>query len=115
MACLTVTLAGEPMARAITVNCVSPGGIETAADGDPDPPKERYRDPSSTGPGVVGELGGSRPARHQRGAAVAPDRGRISGRLFRGTGSLVRHRSACRRRRGDGLRLLICRRLALTA
>src|SRR5712692_3169749 len=50
---LTVTLAGETIAQGITVNCVSPGGIETAADGDPDPPKESYRDPSWTGPGVM--------------------------------------------------------------
>lgn len=53
---LTVTLAGETIAQGITVNCVSPGGIETAADGDPDPPTESYRDPSWTGPGVLEEL-----------------------------------------------------------
>lgn len=52
---LTVTLAGEVITQGITVNCVSPGGIETAADGDP-APTEAMRDPSWTGPGVMEEL-----------------------------------------------------------
>ena len=52
---LTVTLAGEVIGQGITVNCVSPGGIETAADGDP-APTESTRDPSWTGPGVMEEL-----------------------------------------------------------
>jgi 2,3-dihydroxy-2,3-dihydro-p-cumate dehydrogenase len=52
---LTVTLAGEVITQGITVNCVSPGGIETAADGDPEP-TESSRDPSWTGPGVMEEL-----------------------------------------------------------
>jgi len=52
---LTVTLAGEVIGQGITVNCVSPGGIETAADGDP-APTESTRDPSWTGAGVMEEL-----------------------------------------------------------
>jgi NAD(P)-dependent dehydrogenase (short-subunit alcohol dehydrogenase family) len=52
---LTVTLAGEVIGQGITVNCVSPGGIETAADGDP-APTESSRDPSWTGTGVMEEL-----------------------------------------------------------
>jgi 2,3-dihydroxy-2,3-dihydro-p-cumate dehydrogenase len=52
---LTVTLAGEVIGQGITVNCVSPGGIETAADGDP-APTNTPRDPSWTGPGVMEEL-----------------------------------------------------------
>lgn len=52
---LTVTLAGEVIAQGITVNCVSPGGIEAEADGDPSPTPSR-RDPSWTGPGVIEEL-----------------------------------------------------------
>jgi NAD(P)-dependent dehydrogenase (short-subunit alcohol dehydrogenase family) len=52
---LTVTLAGEVIAEGITVNCVSPGGIEAEADGDPDPAPSQ-RDPAWTGPGVIEEL-----------------------------------------------------------
>jgi len=52
---LTVTLAGEVIAQGVTVNCVSPGGIEAEADGDPDPSPSQ-RDPSWTGPGVIEEL-----------------------------------------------------------
>src|ERR1700758_5158195 len=53
---LTVTLAGEVIGQGITVNCVSPGGIETDADGDPSPSKVSHRDPSWTGPDVMQEL-----------------------------------------------------------
>lgn len=53
---LTVTLAGEVIGQGITVNCVSPGGLETEADGDPAPVKTNYRDPSWTGPDVMAEL-----------------------------------------------------------
>lgn len=52
---LTATLAGEVATEGITVNCLSPAGMETAADGDPEPPP-RHRDPSRTGPGVMDEL-----------------------------------------------------------
>lgn len=52
---LTVTLAGEVIAQGITVNCVSPGGIEAEADGDPNPTPSQ-RDPSWSGPGVIEEL-----------------------------------------------------------
>jgi len=53
---LTVTLAGEVIGQGITVNCVSPGGIETEADGDPSPSKVSHRDPSWTGANVMQEL-----------------------------------------------------------
>lgn len=53
---LTVTLAGETIRDGITVNCVSPGGIETAADGDPDPQPAGFRDPKWTPPEVLEEL-----------------------------------------------------------
>lgn len=36
---LTATLAGETVGDGITVNCVSPGGIDSQADGDPDAPR----------------------------------------------------------------------------
>jgi NAD(P)-dependent dehydrogenase (short-subunit alcohol dehydrogenase family) len=50
---LTVTLAGEVIGEGITVNCVSPGGIDTAADGDPDPQPPGFRDPSWNPPEVM--------------------------------------------------------------
>jgi NAD(P)-dependent dehydrogenase (short-subunit alcohol dehydrogenase family) len=53
---LTVTLAGETIRDGITVNCVSPGGIETAADGDPEPQPPGFRDPKWTPPEVLEEL-----------------------------------------------------------
>jgi 2,3-dihydroxy-2,3-dihydro-p-cumate dehydrogenase len=36
----TTTLAGETVSDGITVNCVSPGGIDSAADGDPEAPSQ---------------------------------------------------------------------------
>ena len=54
---LTATLAGEVVRKGITVNCISPGGMESAADGDPEgaslgtPP-----DPSWNPPEVMQEL-----------------------------------------------------------
>lgn len=53
---LTVTLAGETIRDGITVNCVSPGGIETAADGDPAPLPPGFRDPRWTPSEVMDEL-----------------------------------------------------------
>lgn len=50
---LTVTLAGETIADGITVNCVSPGGIDTAADGDPEPQPAGFREPSWNPPAVM--------------------------------------------------------------
>lgn len=55
---LTATLAGETVRHGITVNCVSPGPIESIADGDPQaaalsPP----HDPSWNPPEVMQELG----------------------------------------------------------
>jgi NAD(P)-dependent dehydrogenase (short-subunit alcohol dehydrogenase family) len=54
---LTATLAGDTVRRGITVNCVSPGGMESEADGDSEaasssPP----RDPSWNPPEVMQEL-----------------------------------------------------------
>jgi NAD(P)-dependent dehydrogenase (short-subunit alcohol dehydrogenase family) len=55
---LTATLAGETVRQGITVNCVSPGPMESIADGDPEaatlsPP----HDPSWNPPEVLQELG----------------------------------------------------------
>ncbi|MBN9428834.1 MAG: SDR family oxidoreductase [Burkholderiales bacterium] len=52
---LTVTLAGETVRDGITVNCVSPGAIDTSLDGGA--PSNWQRDPAWTGPGVMDELG----------------------------------------------------------
>ncbi len=61
---LTATLAGEVLRDGITVNCVSPGGVETAADGDPDPqPVDSFRDPSWNPPEVMKELQAASAAR----------------------------------------------------
>lgn len=65
---LTVTLAGEVLREGITVNCVSPGGIETAADGDPDPlPPSGFRDPSWNPPEVMQAMADASKARAQAG------------------------------------------------
>jgi NAD(P)-dependent dehydrogenase (short-subunit alcohol dehydrogenase family) len=53
---LTATLAGETVRDGITVNCVSPGAVESGADGDPDPQPAGFRDPSWTPPEVMNEL-----------------------------------------------------------
>lgn len=53
---LTVTLAGEVLREGITVNCVSPGAIETAADGDPEPARDGFRDPAWNPSDVMAEL-----------------------------------------------------------
>jgi len=60
---LTVTLAAEVLSQGITVNCVSPAGMETEADGDPNPSKVSYRDPSWTGPDVMQEMAKASAAR----------------------------------------------------
>ncbi|MEQ9642108.1 MAG: SDR family oxidoreductase [Alphaproteobacteria bacterium] len=52
---LTVTLAAETVQDGVTVNCVSPGGIETAADDGPAP--EQFRPAGWTPPEVMQELG----------------------------------------------------------
>lgn len=65
---LTVTLAGEVLRDGITVNCVSPGGIETAADGDPDPlPPSGFRDPSWNPTEVMRAMGQEMVARNSLG------------------------------------------------
>ena len=53
---LTATLAGETSKQGITVNCVSPGGIDSQDDGDPDKP-ESTRDSDWNPPYVMEELG----------------------------------------------------------
>ncbi|MDP3137612.1 MAG: SDR family oxidoreductase [Burkholderiaceae bacterium] len=52
---LTATLAGELVREGITVNCISPGGLESEADGDPDLNRPR-RDPSWTPAEVLQEM-----------------------------------------------------------
>ena len=47
---LTATLAGEVVRHGITVNCVSPGGIETEADGAREPAPPGFREPGWTDP-----------------------------------------------------------------
>lgn len=47
---LTATLAGEVVRHGITVNCVSPGGIETEADGAKEPAPPGFREPGWTDP-----------------------------------------------------------------
>jgi NAD(P)-dependent dehydrogenase (short-subunit alcohol dehydrogenase family) len=55
---LTATLAGDNVRRGITVNCVSPGGIESESDGDPEAAAlSQPRDPSWNPPDVMQELG----------------------------------------------------------
>ena len=49
---LTATLAGEVVRHGITVNCVSPGGIETEADGAREPAPPGFREPGWTDPRV---------------------------------------------------------------
>ncbi|MBN9428414.1 MAG: SDR family oxidoreductase [Burkholderiales bacterium] len=53
---LTVTLAGETLRQGITVNCVSPGGIDSEADGDPEGRALAVRDPSWNPPEAMAEL-----------------------------------------------------------
>jgi NAD(P)-dependent dehydrogenase (short-subunit alcohol dehydrogenase family) len=56
---LTATLAGETVRNGITVNCVSPGGIDSASDGDDGNGgggQSAARDPSWTPPEILEEL-----------------------------------------------------------
>jgi len=53
---LTITLAGEVVRHGITVNCVSPGGIETEADGANNPTPPGFREPSWTDPEFFEEM-----------------------------------------------------------
>jgi 2,3-dihydroxy-2,3-dihydro-p-cumate dehydrogenase len=53
---LTATLAGEVVRHGITVNCVSPGGIETEADGAPEPLPPGFREPGWTDPEFFEEM-----------------------------------------------------------
>jgi NAD(P)-dependent dehydrogenase (short-subunit alcohol dehydrogenase family) len=68
---LTATLAGEVVKHGITVNCISPGGIETEADGDPEPGTRSVRDPRWNPPEVMQELA-------KLGAARASGIGRLA-------------------------------------
>src|SRR5262245_12876217 len=53
---LTITLAGEVVRHGITVNCVSPGGIETEADGAHNPSPPGFREPGWTDPEFFEEM-----------------------------------------------------------
>jgi len=53
---LTITLAGEVVRQGITVNCVSPGGIETEADGARYPTPPGFREPGWTDPEFFEEM-----------------------------------------------------------
>jgi NAD(P)-dependent dehydrogenase (short-subunit alcohol dehydrogenase family) len=53
---LTATLAGEVARHGITVNCVSPGGIETEADGAKQPAPPGFREPGWTDPQFFDEM-----------------------------------------------------------
>jgi NAD(P)-dependent dehydrogenase (short-subunit alcohol dehydrogenase family) len=53
---LTATLAGEVVRHGITVNCVSPGGIETEADGAREPQPPGFREPGWTDPEFFAEM-----------------------------------------------------------
>jgi NAD(P)-dependent dehydrogenase (short-subunit alcohol dehydrogenase family) len=53
---LTATLAGEVVRDGITVNCVSPGGIETEADGAREPLPPGFREPGWTDPEFFEEM-----------------------------------------------------------
>jgi len=53
---LTATLAGEVVRHGITVNCVSPGGIETEADGAREPLPPGFREPGWTDPEFFAEM-----------------------------------------------------------
>ena len=53
---LTATLAGEVVRHGITVNCVSPGGIETEADGAREPLPPGFREPGWTDPEFFEEI-----------------------------------------------------------
>jgi NAD(P)-dependent dehydrogenase (short-subunit alcohol dehydrogenase family) len=53
---LTATLAGEVVRHGITVDCVSPGGIETEADGAREPAPPGFREPGWTDPEFFEEM-----------------------------------------------------------
>jgi 2,3-dihydroxy-2,3-dihydro-p-cumate dehydrogenase len=53
---LTITLAGEVVRHGITVNCVSPGAIETEADGAHHPTPPGFREPGWTDPAFFEEM-----------------------------------------------------------
>jgi NAD(P)-dependent dehydrogenase (short-subunit alcohol dehydrogenase family) len=53
---LTATLAGETVRQGITVNCVSPGAIETEADGAPVSTGPEFKQPGWTPPEVIDEM-----------------------------------------------------------
>src|ERR1700751_96336 len=53
---LTITLAGETVRHGITVNCVSPGAIETEADGALNPSPPGFREDGWTDPAFFAEM-----------------------------------------------------------
>src|SRR6266478_8161458 len=66
---LTVTLAGETIRHGITVNCVSPGAIETEADGAREPMPPGFRGAGWTDPEFFAEM-----ARNSAGRSVSMGR-----------------------------------------
>ncbi len=66
---LTVTLAGETIRHGITVNCVSPGAIETEADGAREPAPPGFRGPGWIDPEFFAEM-----ARNSTGRSVSMGR-----------------------------------------
>ena len=69
---LTATLAGEVVTKGVTVNCVSPGGINSADDGDPDKPASSSRDSSWNPPEVMAALGNLRASNTSIGRVAHP-------------------------------------------
>ena len=98
---LTATLAGEVVRHGITVNCVSPGGIETEADGAREKLPPGFRERRLDRPGVFrGDAPDRGRPRHR--AARASDRGCRRSRVFRRAGGIVRYRPASRGERRHG-------------
>ncbi len=97
---LTATLAGEVVRHGITVNCVSPGGIEIEADGCARAGAARLSRSGLDRSRIFRGNGADcdRAQRRHR-PPRASDRGRRRGRLFRRAGSVFRHRPASRRER----------------
>src|SRR3546814_20394482 len=69
---LTATLAGEVVRDGITVNCVSPAGIESEADGDTSGGPRGFRDPGGTPAQAWDEKLQTAQAGHERGHVHKP-------------------------------------------
>src|SRR5436853_1244277 len=73
---LTITLAGETVRHGITVNCVSPGAIETKADGARNPMSPGFRAPGGPTPSFLRKWRGWPRGGWSAWAACASDRSR---------------------------------------